>query len=504
MFQAGRREIAANSGSCLFDCENRSHALRKAERLTPLIHLIAALCLLIGSEKLSSAAESTALPNIVLIMADDMGYECVEANGGTSYKTPRLNELAKSGMRFTHCYSQPICTPSRVELMTGLYNQRNYIRFGVLDPKQITFAQILKKAGYKTCIAGKWQLEGGLEGPHHFGFDEYCLWQLARIPTLTTVPSRYPNPGLEINGKIVDFHDGSYGPDIVSDFLCDFIRRNRKGPFLAYYPMILPHWPFEPTPDSQDWDPRSPGAGHSQKHPHYFVDMVAYTDKMVGKIVDQLDELGIRENTVLIFICDNGTATTVTSRMGHRVIKGGKGLTTEAGMHVPMIVSWPGTIRRATVCDDLVDFTDFLPTLVSLAKTTIPADLSPDGQSFLPQLLGKKAIPRRWIYCWYARNGGPKGAEFVQNKKWKLYRDNRIYNIGNDRLEQKNLADSWNTLPETDKSQLEMLRHALAKYDGTRRLLPEPYPENRPKKRKIRKRQIRKLQQGSPAPSTSN
>ncbi len=453
-----------------------------SRRLMAFIFIIGVTALHFCQQNLALSAEKEGRPNIVLIMADDMGYECVEANGGTSYKTPRLNELAKSGMRFTHCYSQPLCTPSRVELMTGLYNQRNYIRFGVLDPKQITFAQLLKNAGYKTCIAGKWQLEGGLEGPHHFGFDEYCLWQLSRIPALTKVPSRYPNPGLEINGEVVDFRDGSYGPDIVSDFLCDFIKRNREGPFLAYYPMILPHWPFEPTPDGKDWNPNSPGAKYSQKNTRYFTDMVAYTDKMVGKLVDQLDELGIREKTILIFIGDNGTAKSITSRMGNLVIQGGKGLTTDAGMHVPMIVSWPGQIKSGSVCHDLVDFTDFLPTLTDLSNSEIPENLQPDGQSFLPQLLGKKGNPRRWIYCWYTRNGGANGIEFIQNKKWKIYRDNRIYRIEDDKLEKNNYAKKRSGLSLQDRKQLEMLQTELDKFAGTRQMLPEPYPQNRRKR----------------------
>ena len=132
-------------------------------------------------------------PNIVLIMAGDMGYECVTANGGESYSTPNLDRLARGGMRFEDCYSQPICTPSRVQLMTGIYNQRNYIRFGLLDSAVTTFGHLAKRAGYATCIGGKWQLENGLKGPNHFGFDEYCLWQVTRRP------SRYPNPGLKVN-----------------------------------------------------------------------------------------------------------------------------------------------------------------------------------------------------------------------------------------------------------------------------------------------------------------
>ena len=131
---------------------------------------------------LLQAPLSAVKPNIVFIMADDFGYECVGANGGTSYQTPVLDQMAKEGMRFEHCYSQPICTPSRVKLMTGISNMRNYGKFGFLDPKQTTFANLLKKEGYATCIVGKWQLQGGLEGPNKFGFDEYCLWQLNRRP----------------------------------------------------------------------------------------------------------------------------------------------------------------------------------------------------------------------------------------------------------------------------------------------------------------------------------
>jgi len=170
------------------------------------------------------ASRETGPPNIVLIMADDLGYECIGAHGGTSYKTPILDKLAGSGIRFDHCYSQPLCTPSRAKIMTGIYNVRNYVRFGLLDPAQTTFAHLLKKAGYATCVVGKWQLGGGLDGPKHFGFDEYCLWQLTRRP------SRYPNVGVEVNGKEVDYTEGQYGPDVVSDFACDFIRRNKDKP----------------------------------------------------------------------------------------------------------------------------------------------------------------------------------------------------------------------------------------------------------------------------------
>ncbi len=162
--------------------------------------------------------------------------------------------MAATGLRFSHCYSQPLCTPSRVQLMTGKYNVRNYTVFGRLEASQTTFAQRLRDAGYATCIVGKWQLGEDAALPSHFGFDEHCLWQLLRRP------SRYANPGLEINGRLVDEPPGRYGPDIVADYACDFIGRHRGQPFLLYYPMILTHCPFEPTPDSSDWDPASKGS----------------------------------------------------------------------------------------------------------------------------------------------------------------------------------------------------------------------------------------------------
>lgn len=199
-----------------------------------LLTLAVALCPAVSG----SAAEAGRPPNIVLILADDMGYECLGAYGGTSYKTPHLDKLAAGGMRFDYCFSQPLCTPSRVELMTGLYNQRNYVRFAYLDPKAVTFAHLLKKAGYATGIAGKWQLENGFGGPKQFGFDEHFLWQL------TTRRSRYPNPVLEKDGKVIEYTNGEYGPDVVNDYVCDFIERHKDRPFLAYYPMMLTHGPF--------------------------------------------------------------------------------------------------------------------------------------------------------------------------------------------------------------------------------------------------------------------
>lgn len=418
------------------DIHDRSFPRHLRHRLTmlalPVVVAIAAQ--MIPAQP--ATADQASRPNIVLIMADDMGYECVGANGSTFYKTPHLDRLAAGGTRFEHAYSQPICTPSRVQIMTGRYNSRNYIQFGVLHPAEITFANVLKQAGYTTCVAGKWQLKGGFDGPHKFGFDEYCLWQLTRRPT------RYPNPGLEINGKQVDYTNGEYGPDLVSDYLIDFIRRHKDGPFFAYYPMILPHWPFQPTPDSEDWDPAEtkewPRSKWNRQH---FSDMVTYADKMVGKVDRALGELGIRENTLLIFTCDNGTYTGITSPFKGKQVTGGKGSTPNAGTHVPMIASWPGTIPTGAVSQDLIDFSDLLPTFAELGGAEVPQDRKIDGRSFLPQLKGQKGDPRDWVFCWYERNGKRDGnvKRFARNQTYKLYHDGRFYNVPADELEKHEL-----------------------------------------------------------------
>lgn len=369
-------------------------------------------------------------PNIVLIMADDFGYECVGANGGQSWNTPCLDRLARRGIRFEHCYSQPLCTPSRVQLMTGIYNVRNYTRFGVLEPGQITFANLLRDSGYRTCVTGKWQLKGD---PGEFGFDEYCLWQLNRVP------ERYPNPGLEINGRQVDFRDGQYGPDVVSDYACQFIRDNRDRPFLLYYPMILTHCPFCPTPDSDDWDPASGGSATYKGDPAYFGDMVAYMDKLVGKIDRQLRDAGVADNTLLLFTGDNGTDSPVVSRWNGRQVAAGKKMMSDAGTRVPLIATWPGTIPSGQVSQDLVDFSDFLPTLCDVGAVGVPDRLAIDGRSFLDSLRGQPGNPREWVYCWFSRNGGAEGKQWARNRQYKLYADGRMFDVPADPLEQSPL-----------------------------------------------------------------
>jgi arylsulfatase A len=368
-------------------------------------------------------------PNIVLILADDFGYECVTANGGESYRTPNIDRLASAGLRFDSCHVQPMCTPTRVQLMTGRYNIHNYEQFSRLRRSEITFGNVLKNAGYATGICGKWQLGSELDGPRHFGFDEAFLWQHTRVAP------RYANPGIECNGKQIDYKNGEYGPTLINDFALDFVTHHKDGPFFLYYPLMLPHDPHQPSPDDVEWDPKK-FSGIANQDKKYFAGMVAYLDKMVGRLVSKLDELGIRDNTLVIFMGDNGTHTRLVSRFRGQDYRGGKNLTTRRGTHVPLIASWPASIRQAEVNDDLISSVDFLPTFCELAGIAVPDNA--DGISFAPQLRGQKGTPREWLYMWYSPRmkqtqwQSMRVRECAFDHRYKLYRDGRFYDIEQD------------------------------------------------------------------------
>jgi arylsulfatase A len=351
--------------------------------------------------------------------------------------------------------------------MTGIYNVRNYLEFGVLSRSVTTFAHLLKKSDYTTCIAGKWQLGGQPDAAQHFGFDQACLWQHTIKDNKTSGrDNRYANPAIDINGKTVALPKGSFGPDVCSDFICDFMEKHKGKPFLVYYPMILTHCPFVPTPDFRDWNPESRGSKSYKGDAKYFGDMVAYMDKMVGKITDKLDALGLRENTLILFTGDNGTDYPIVSELNGRQVAGGKGSMTDAGTRVPLIANWPGVASEGKVCSDLVDFSDFLPTLCESADVSIPSNLNIDGRSFLPQIKGQKGEPREWIYSWYLPRGGSTSSEWARNQRYKLYRTGEFYDVGKDVLESEPLTDYS---PEAQQARV-MLQAALDQYKDARPL----------------------------------
>jgi len=399
-------------------------------------------------------------PNIVLIMADDIGYECFSSYGSKDYNTVNLDQLAANGMRFKHCNSQPLCTPSRVQILTGRYNNRNYRGFGWLDPKEITFANVLKDAGYETCIAGKWQLGGNAETIKKFGFDSFCLWNMHKytkqdedgMKDTSGWLQRFDNPTLFKDGEWYKPGKKAYGPQECTDFICDFIGKNKAKPFLVYYPMILTHDPFVPTPDS---------ASRKQSKKQNFVDMTHYMDKLIGQIVKKLEQEGLREKTIILFTGDNGTHSLIESETKQGKIRGGKSKMTDAGTRVPLIINWPGTIQNK-VSDELIDFSDVLPTLAEIAGAKTPKDRKIDGFSFLPVLKGQVSSRRDSIFCYYWGRGrdAKKTSSFVRNQNYKLYNDGRFYKIDSDVLEESPLQD----LNKEELSIKEKLEKALANY----------------------------------------
>ncbi|MGW8316646.1 MAG: sulfatase-like hydrolase/transferase [Bacteroidales bacterium] len=369
-------------------------------------------------------------PNIVLIMVDDMGHEVLGSYGGTSYSTPNLDKLAETGVRFTNCYSAPKCSPSRVKIMTGRYAFRTTKVWGYIPPDEITFGHMLDSAGYKVALSGKWQMALLKDDPDHIqkmGFEESAVFGYHEGP-------RYYEPFIYQNGKILEGIEQEYGPDLFCDFLTDFIRRNRNQPFFAYYPMAVAH---EISNDLDTPPPTGP-SGHYQS----YKELVEYADLLVGRVVSTLDELGLRENTLILFTGDNGTprdfitayrdgeyiTVPVVSHMGDSVIPGGKGLLTDAGTHVPLIANWKGKTPAGTTCDDLIDFSDFLPTLAEISGSELPGVIL-DGVSFAPRIFGKPGNPREWIYQDYEENA------WVRDKQWKLYTDGRLVNVSQDPLE---------------------------------------------------------------------
>ena len=378
-------------------------------------------------------------PNVILIMADDLGYEALGINGADEYNTPVLDSLAMNGINFQNAYSQPLCTPTRVKIMTGKPNYLNYEYFTYLNPNQKTFGNLFQENGYKTALAGKWQLNGvqfdldnnqDLDRPYDFGFDEYCLWWLRERG------DRFANPNIVQNGEKLKMGIDDYGPDIFTDFIVDFINKNKDDPFFIYYPMALVHDPFLPTPDSNDWtdlDKRNNG-----NKPIYFSDMLTYMDKIVGRISNTLDKNKL-DNTILIFIGDNGTDTKVITLNNGEEIRGAKGSTIKYASNVPMIVNWKSKIKQGFNSKAMIDLTDFYATFEDILNS---GNSNSYGKSLLP-IFKKEDYKERDVLItyydpiWGSTNMG-RGV-YAQNKDFKLYKNGKFYNFSNDLYENKPL-----------------------------------------------------------------
>lgn len=375
------------------------------------------LSLLLTSASVATPVER---PNIIIVLADDLNAAVLGCYGGESARTPRLDKLAAEGMRYSHCYSPALCMPSRTELLTGKYSHHNYVGRGNIAIGEASIASELKKAGYATCQVEKWHLEmrNGAKPPQ-VGFDEYCHTRLA---------ANYFDPVADVNGAEKSY-PGGYGPRICQEFAFDFIRRHRERPFFIYYAMHLPHAGFH-VPPGFDLGP-NPSASQ------LYAAMVEYQDAMVGELVDLLDSLKLRERTLLFFTGDNGTPKEISYQSRGRTMKGGKGTMSDGGTHVPLIVSWPGTVPSGVVADQLVDFADFLPTAMEAAGRSPQPSMGLDGQSFFRQLSGDpKAPARRFAFkfgCQNASEGAnPMNGYWARTQRWKLYGDGRFYDVLND------------------------------------------------------------------------
>jgi arylsulfatase A len=397
-----------------------------------------------------------------------MGYEIPTFTGGQSYSTPNLDQLAQNSLQFAQCYTSPNCSPSRVMLMTGKYNFRNYIDWGILDINQYTISNLLHDAGYATCIAGKWQLDGGDASLKKFGFDSYLVFLPFRPPTRAGENSenwyRYKSPHLYKNGAFLPDSAtyGNYADDMFVNYIGKFIDSNVSRPFFVYYPMSLCHNPHTPTPDDKTyafWTPESHKTSTTN-----FPSMIKYLDKEVGKVISKIDSVGLSQNTIIIFLGDNGTFATITSKWRGDSVSGGKGTSTQYGTHVPLLVRWPGHTIPGSMDSALLDLTDFMPTFADMANYNIPPQAGViDGVSFFPALGVNPSFPRSSVFCdWQAYKGYYMTSirkRWAQTNQYKLYdsiNKSKFYNILVDTLEKYPITNLTITPTErTIKSQLQ-------------------------------------------------
>jgi arylsulfatase A len=369
------------------------------------------LALSFAAASLLPAATPGSKPNIILIVSDDVGLGDIHCTGGP-FQTPNIDALATGGTRFDLCYSTPLCGPSRCQILTGRYPFRtgliNNQSHNAIDPKrEVMIPTVMKQAGYVTASAGKW---GQMcFGPGEWGFDEYLVFPgSGRF-------WREQTTHYTLNGQSMNLPAGKYLPDLMHDFVTDFITRHKEQPFFLYYPMSHIHGPIVPTPDSK------PGASKDQ----LYADNIAYMDKLVGKLTTELDRLKLRDNTLIIFVGDNGTARfgVKAATVNGKSISGMKASMLEGGSHVPCIANWPGSTPAGAVSHDLLDFSDFFATFAGLGDAKLPAGVTLDSHSFAAQLKGQDGDPRKWVYVEL------NGKSYVRNARYKLTNRGELFDL---------------------------------------------------------------------------
>lgn len=457
---------------------------------------VQSLILLLGMVGLAQGAEK---PNIVCFVVDDLGYMDVGPNNPNSfYDTPHLNALADTGLRFTAGYSTcPVCSPTRASLLTGKYPQRTGITdyIGAAQPdawnrptkllparyrdrlrhEELTFAEVLKQAGYATLFAGKWHLGPEEFWPESQGFD------LNLGGTGSGGPyggnkyfSPYGNP------RLPDGPPGEHLPDRLAQEVVRFIEQHRRDPFLAYFCFYSVHTPLMSREDlRQKYEARAKSISRAgpawgkererqvrliQDHAVY-AGMVEAMDLAVGKVLQTLTQLGLNDNTIVVFTSDNGGLSTSEGHPTSNVpLRAGKGWMYEGGIRVPWIVRAPGMTKRGGLCQTPITSADLFPTLLELAGISQPASLSIDGKSLVPLLRGRDLDPRPlyWHYPHYGNQGGAPGGA-IRDGDWKLiewYEDGAVelFNLQEDIGETRNLAQQRPDKIQELKTKLEAWR----------------------------------------------
>ncbi|MBU6262204.1 MAG: sulfatase-like hydrolase/transferase [Bacteroidetes bacterium] len=382
----------------------------------------------------------TKKPNIIYILADDLGIDGLSCYGADLYKTPVIDKLAKDGIRYTNAYTAPLCGPSRALILTGRYAFRtgavNQDMTGDMSPSVETMMpKILKQAGYTSSMIGKW---GQLPlGPAEFGFDDYLRFFGSGVYVSTTEKKQK----YVLNGQESILKDNEYMPDLMHTHVEDFLSKHTKDPFYMYYSMVHVHGEIIATPDTK------PGTTDFKS---LYTDNINYMDKLVGKLLRTLDSLKLRDNTLIVFMGDNGTAgqaAAIGTVNGKKII-GKKGTMQEGGSLVPLIVNWPNVVKKGTVSKSLIDATDLIPTFAEIAGAPLPTNNILDGKSFAYQLKGTKGVARDWIFTELGNDW------YVRSANWKLNRAGQLFDMRNAPFEEKEVAIDDTNKAEKDKLQM--------------------------------------------------
>jgi arylsulfatase A-like enzyme len=432
--------------------------------------IVGLLILTAGGERLAEAQDAGKRPpNVVFILADDLGYGDLGCYGQKRIKTPELDRMAREGMRFTDFYAgSTVCAPSRCVLMTGYHTGHALIRGNARDPlrpEDVTVAEVLKHAGYTTGLTGKWGLgeEGSTGVPTKQGFDyfygylnqhhahnyypAYLFRNEQRVPLQNVVPGQ-GDFGSGVATKKVE-----YSHDLVAEEALRFIDENRQHPFFLYVAFTAPHANNEAGKAGMEVPDLGPYANTDwpeQQKAH--AAMISRMDADVGRILAKLKELKLDENTLVMFSSDNGPhkegGNDPDFNDSNGPLTGIKRSLTDGGIRVPMIARWPGKIEAGSTSDFAGCFQDVMPTLAEIAGATSKAPTDIDGVSLLPTLLGKADQQKQHDYLYWAfyEGGAGQAVRFDHDSRtWKAVQQPyhspiRLYDLGKDIGEQHNLA----------------------------------------------------------------